>query len=71
MELFFFLFGLLPYTIETYFLRKAFDYKKPESVESFHDQFVSVHVPIHKEPPEVVLQTLESLKNKTTRSMRC
>jgi len=63
MEWILFLLGLVPYLIEMYFLRYAYLYKLPEGKESAQRPFVSVQVPIHKEPPKLVMRTLESLKN--------
>jgi len=62
MEWIFFLIGLIPYLVEMYFLKYALKYKKPESNKFINEPFVSIHVPIHKEPPDVVISTLESLK---------
>ncbi|MGC8852547.1 MAG: glycosyltransferase family 2 protein [Hydrogenobacter sp.] len=62
MEWIFFILGLLPYFLEMYFLKYALMYKKPEPKKLVYEPFVSIHVPIHKEPPDVVISTLESLK---------
>jgi len=64
MEVILFIIGLLPYLVEIYFLRYALYYKLNnfENIENNEKPFVSVHVPIYNEPPEVVIETLESLK---------
>jgi len=62
MDWIFFIFGLIPYLIEVYFLKYALEYKKPEPKKLIDEPFVSIHVPIHKEPPDVVINTLEGLK---------
>ncbi|MEZ0360419.1 MAG: glycosyltransferase family 2 protein [Hydrogenobacter sp.] len=63
-----FILGLLPYTLEIYFLSFALRYKKPQPTDTIRKPFVSVHVPIHKEPPHIVINTLKSLSDQDYKS---
>lgn len=65
MEVLYILVGILPYLVEIYFLSYALRYEKPKPKRKSFDDFVSVVVPVHREPPSEVLQTLKHLEGQS------